>query len=102
MAAFTNEQVEFIQWLAQGNNIDVCIEICPDLCKMTGFESFNGHFQKRTLFRLKAQGFICESVHYITGMRWLRCSLNQRGLNWLTAHAQQSGDKAPSKECHHA
>ncbi len=87
MAILTKEQISFISWLAEGNHIDVCIEICPDLGKMTGFESYiescNGHFQKRTLFKLKALGFVSERVHYITGLRWLRCTLSQRGL----AHA---------------
>jgi hypothetical protein len=87
MAALTKEQMTFLSWLAQGNYIDVCIELCPDLGKMTGFESYNkgdsetcnGHFQKRTLFKLKAQGYINESVHHITGIRYLRCTLSQRG-----------------------
>ncbi|EDQ00729.1 hypothetical protein [Shewanella benthica] len=98
MATFTKEQVAFIAWLAQGNYIDVCIELCPALGKMTGYESCNGHFQKRTLFKLKAQGFICESVHYITGIRYLRCSISQRGLDWLSTHTEQSHQAQPCME----
>jgi len=104
MAALTKEQVTFISWLAQNNHIDVCIEICPDLGKMTGFESYNkgdnencnGHFQKRTLFKLKAQGFISESVHYITGIRYLHCTLSQRGVDWFSRDKGQSCEES----CH--
>lgn len=90
MADLTKEQMTFLSWLAQGNQIDVCIELCPDLSKITGVEiytsSCNGHFQKRTLFKLKALGFISERVHYITGIRYLSCTLSQRGIDWLSSN----------------
>ncbi|GGI71995.1 hypothetical protein GCM10007978_07400 [Shewanella hanedai] len=84
MAAFTKEQIEFIEWLDKDNSIEVCIEVCADLGKMAGYDTFNGHFQKRTLFRLKMQGFITEQAHYVMGIHWLRASLNQRGKAWLS------------------
>ena len=81
MAAFTNEQVTFIEWLSQDN-----------LGKMIGYDSYTGHFQKRTLFKLKASGFLSESTCYIAGLRWQCCSLNQRGFEWLKQHGVQSHD----------
>jgi hypothetical protein len=92
MAAFTNEQVTFIEWLSQDNHIEVCIEICPDLGNMIGYDSYTGHFQKRTLLKLKANGFLSESTCYIAGLRWQCCSLNQRGFEWLKQHGVQSHD----------
>lgn len=92
MAAFTNEQVTFIEWLSQDNHIEVCIEICPDLGKMIGYDSYTGHFQKRTLCKLKLQGFLVESTHYIAGVKWQHCSLNHRGHEWLKQHGGQSND----------
>jgi len=72
--------------------IEVCIEICPDLGKMIGYDSYTGHFQKRTLLKLKANGFLSESTCYIAGLRWQCCSLNQRGFEWLKQHGVQSHD----------
>ncbi|PMG51081.1 MULTISPECIES: hypothetical protein [unclassified Shewanella] len=86
MATFSKEQISFIEWLSKGNHIEVCIEICPDLGKMTGYESFSGSFQKRTLFKLKQQGFLAESTRNDMGMKWQKCSLNQRGYQWLKQH----------------
>jgi hypothetical protein len=60
MATFTNEQVTFIEWLSQDNHIEVCIEICPDLGKMIGYESFAGNFQKFAIFKFMLQGSIAE------------------------------------------
>ena len=86
MPTFTNEQVTFIEWLSQDNHIEVCIEICPDLGKMIGYDSYTGHFQKRTLFKLKTSGFLSECTRYVMGLKWQRCSLNQRGQQWLQQH----------------
>lgn len=89
MASFTKEQVELIEWLGQGNSLDVCIEICADLGKISGYETYNGHFQKRSLFRLKMQGFIAEKSHYVVGVHWQRVTLNQRGKTWLANNGGQ-------------
>lgn len=93
MAAFTKEQVELINWLAHGNSIEVCTEVCADLGKMTGYESYNescnGHFQKRTLFKLKARGLIAEQSHYVMGIHWQRVTLNQKGQTWLANNGGQ-------------
>ncbi|ARD23250.1 hypothetical protein [Shewanella japonica] len=88
MATFSKEQISFIEWLSKGNHVEVCIEICPDLGKMTGYESFSGSFQKRTLFKLKQQGFLAESTHNNMGMKWQACSLNIRGQQWLMKHGE--------------
>lgn len=60
MASFTKEQVHFFEWLSQGNHIEVCVEVCPDLGQMIGYESFAGNFQRRTIF--KPQGSIAEKT----------------------------------------
>ncbi|GAA0789672.1 MULTISPECIES: hypothetical protein [Pseudomonadati] len=90
MAAFTQDQITFIEWLSQDNHIEVCVEICPDLSTMSGYETYSGHFQKRTLFKLKQQGFLAECSHFYTGVKWQRCTLNQRGRDWLKQHGGQS------------
>ncbi|AZG37017.1 MULTISPECIES: hypothetical protein [Shewanella] len=92
MAAFTDEQVIFIEWLTQDNHIEICIEICPDLGKMVGYDSYTGHFQKRTLFKLKANGFLIERTRYIAGLKWQCCSISQRGVEWLKLRRGQSND----------
>ncbi|MCS6095107.1 hypothetical protein [Shewanella baltica] len=80
----TNEQQEFTQWLSKGNSLFLCSEICSDFGKVDGLETFNGHFQKRTLFRLKREGLLTETTIFEMGIRWQKLSLNERGKQLLT------------------
>ncbi|NKF50187.1 hypothetical protein G3R49_06330 [Shewanella sp. WXL01] len=91
MAALSKDQLALLYWLGKtGNSISVCIELCPDIGKIIRGErpSTNDQktveaFQRRTLFKLKACGFIKEDIHYITGIRYLICTINQRGIEKL-------------------
>ena len=80
----TAEQLEFALWLAQGNYAYCCIEVCQDIGKVDGLETFNGHFQKRTLFRLKREGLLTETTVFEMGIRWQKLTLNDRGKQLLT------------------
>lgn len=80
----TAEQLEFALWLAQGNYAYCCIEVCQDIGKVDGLETFKGHFQKRTLFRLKREGLLTESTIFEMGIRWQKLTLNDRGKQLLT------------------
>jgi hypothetical protein len=80
----TDEQQEFAQWLLKGNCLFMCSEICSDFGKVDGIETFNGHFQKRTLFRLKREGLLTETTVFEMGIRWQKLSLNERGKQLLT------------------
>lgn len=84
MPKLTDEQQEFGQWLLQGNSLFLCSEICSDFGKVDGIETFNGHFQKRTLFRLKREGLLTETTIFEMGIRWQKLSLNERGKKLLT------------------
>lgn len=84
MTKLTDEQQEFAQWLLQGNSLFLCSEICSDFGKVDGLETFNGHFQKRTLFRLKREGLLTESTVFEMGIRWQKLTLNERGKQLLT------------------
>ncbi|MCU8072369.1 hypothetical protein [Shewanella sp. SM32] len=84
MPKLTDEQQEFGQWLLQGNSLFLCSEICSDFGKVDGIETFNGHFQKRTLFRLKREGLLTETTIFEMGIRWQKLSLNERGKQLLT------------------
>ncbi|WP_299791428.1 hypothetical protein [uncultured Shewanella sp.] len=101
MAALSKEQGSLLNWIGQGNSIAVCIELCPDLGKVIRGKRYNQaheeHFQRRTLFKLKALGFIKEEIHYITGMRYLICTISQRGLERLEHAVTRS-----NRESHHA
>ncbi len=66
MPKLTDEQQEFAQWLLQGNSLFLCSEICSDFGKVDDIETFNGHFQKRTLFRLNVKGY-SQKAQYL---RW--------------------------------
>lgn len=80
----TDEQQEFAQWLSKGNSLFLCSEICSDFGKVDGLETFNGHFQKRTLFRLKREGLLTETTIFEMGIRWQKLSLSERGKQLLT------------------
>lgn len=84
MPKLTEEQLEFTLWLSKGNSLFLCSEICSDFGKVDGLETFNGHFQKRTLFRLKREGLLTESTIFDMGIRWQKLSLNERGKQLLT------------------
>ena len=84
MPKLTDEQQEFAQWLSKGNSLFLCSEICSDFGKVDGLETFNGHFQKRTLFRLKREGLLTESTIFEMGIRWQKLTLNDRGKQLLT------------------
>lgn len=84
MPKLTDEQQEFAQWLLKGNSLFLCSEICSDFGKVDGIETFNGHFQKRTLFRLKREGLLAESTVFEMGIRWQKLTLNERGKQLLT------------------
>lgn len=84
MPKLTDEQQEFAQWLLQGNSLFLCSEICSDFGKVDGIETFNGHFQKRTLFRLKREGLLTEATVFEMGIRWQKLTLNERGKQLLT------------------
>ena len=105
MAALSKEQDSLLNWLGQGNSIAVCIELCPDLGKVIrGERSSNsnnqteeGQFQRRTLFKLKALGLVKEEIHYLTGVRYLICSISQRGKERL-----KQVESSPNEEEHYA
>lgn len=80
----TDEQQEFAQWLSKGNSLFLCSEICSDFGKVDGLETFNGHFQKRTLFRLKREGLLTETTIFEMGIRWQKLSLSEQGKQLLT------------------
>lgn len=84
MPKLTDEQQKFAQWLLQGNSLFLCSEICSDFGKVDGLETFNGHFQKRTLFRLKREGLLTETTIFEMGIRWQKLTLNERGKQLLT------------------
>ena len=84
MPKLTDEQLAFALWLAQGNYAYCCIEVCQDIGKVDGLETFNGHFQKRTLFRLKREGLLTETTIFEMGIRWQQLTLNERGKQLLT------------------
>lgn len=84
MPKLTEEQLEFALWLTKGNSLFLCSEICSDFGKVDGIETFNGHFQKRTLFRLKREGLLAESTVFEMGIRWQKLTLNERGKQLLT------------------
>lgn len=84
MPKLTEEQQEFALWLSKGNSLFLCSEICSDFGKVDGIETFNGHFQKRTLFRLKREGLLTETTIFEMGIRWQKLSLNERGKQLLT------------------
>ncbi|MCS6153409.1 hypothetical protein ACRN93_05355 [Shewanella baltica] len=84
MPKLTDEQLEFALWLSKGNSLFLCSEICSEFGNVDGIETFNGHFQKRTLFRLKREGLLTETTIFEMGIRWQKLSLNQRGKQLLT------------------
>ncbi|MCS6229656.1 hypothetical protein G3488_02030 [Shewanella baltica] len=84
MPKLTDEQLEFALWLSKGNSLSLCSEICSEFGNVDGIETFNGHFQKRTLFRLKREGLLTETTIFEMGIRWQKLSLNQRGKQLLT------------------
>lgn len=84
MPKLTEEQQEFALWLSKGNSLFLCSEICSDFGKVDGIETFNGHFQKRTLFRLKREGLLTETTIFEMGIRWQKLTLNDRGKQLLT------------------
>ncbi|MFG7353185.1 hypothetical protein ACGMNB_19630 [Shewanella oncorhynchi] len=84
MPKLTDEQLEFALWLSKGNSLFLCSEICSEFGNVDGIETFNGHFQKRTLFRLKREGLLTETTIFEMGIRWQQLTLNQRGKQLLT------------------
>lgn len=84
MPKLTEEQLEFALWLSKGNSLFLCSEICSDFGKIDRIETFNGHFQKRTLYRLKREGLLTETTIFDMGIRWQKLTLNERGKQLLT------------------
>lgn len=84
MPKLTEEQLEFALWLSKGNSLFLCSEICSDFGKVDRIETFNGHFQKRTLYRLKREGLLTETTIFDMGIRWQKLTLNERGKQLLT------------------
>ena len=75
----STEQIDFLHWLANGNSVDLCTEVCPDLGTVAELEGFAGHFSKRTIYRLKREGLTQERDLFVTGLRWTSLTLNSKG-----------------------
>lgn len=84
MPKLTDEQQEFAQWLLQENSLFLCSEICSDFGKVDGIETFNCHFQKRTLFILKREGLLTEETVFEMSIHWQKLTLNEQGKQLLT------------------
>jgi hypothetical protein len=85
----SNEQIYLLLWLANGNSIDMCTEVCPDLGTVAELEGFAGHFLKRTIYRLKREGLTQERDLFVTGLRWTSLTLNSKGRSL----AEQLGEQ---------
>ncbi|MCL2913093.1 hypothetical protein L2725_04750 [Shewanella corallii] len=85
---FSDEQKTLIHYLAAGYVVEVCTEVCPDLGSVAELNNYPGHFNQRSLFRLKREGLLKEKHHYHSGLRWTRLALNEKGLTVANAVAQ--------------
>ncbi|MGI2853443.1 hypothetical protein ACRTDR_04400 [Shewanella algae] len=75
----STEQIALLLWLANGNSVDLCTEVSPDLGTVAELAGFAGHFSKRTIYRLKREGLTQERDLFITGLRWTSLTLNSKG-----------------------
>lgn len=64
----STEQIDLLLWLANGNAVDLCTEVCPDLGTVAELEGFAGHFLKRTIYRLKREGLTQKRDLFVTGV----------------------------------
>ena len=68
--SLTNPQKLLLSFFLDGNTIAVCTEVGPALGQLSGHKAYQGHFAKKSLYKLYQEGLLTKDEESIYGIRW--------------------------------
>ena len=79
----TKTQIDYLQWIKEGNSIHFCTEVSKQLGEMVYSKPPTFKTNHRAILNLLRDGYLSLKEEYSFGVRWAVLSISPNGLSLL-------------------